>query len=143
MDYPVKYTPKKTGLEQEQALEASALPSSHVPCHAPTQSVINDPTDEEYQDFIDLIHHIDDDDDDSDEDQNNVDKSIVKFVNDAGAHDYVPEIPPKSTGNNTIHIDIDGLLMRFKVSCRKYIFVMVLDWFDRGVQVAETVGALH
>ncbi|XP_033756938.1 uncharacterized protein LOC117339463 [Pecten maximus] len=82
VEYPVRYTPKKTGLEQEAAFRASASASASAPVpdphHCQNHTGIPDPTDEDYQDFLDLIDHIDDDDED--EGERHIEETNLKTV---------------------------------------------------------------
>ncbi|XP_060068580.1 uncharacterized protein LOC132548715 [Ylistrum balloti] len=93
VEYPVRYTPKKTGLEQEAALEAGASASVQDPQNPQNHTGIPEPTEEDYQDFLELIDHMSDDDDDVD-----VDSEETNLKTEASRNipsPQSPEVPTK------------------------------------------------
>ncbi|OWF41462.1 uncharacterized protein LOC110462324 [Mizuhopecten yessoensis] len=95
VEYPVRYTPKKTGLEQEAMFEAGASVSASAPAPHIFQNhtVIPEPSQEDYQDFIDLIDHIDDDDEEEEVDGEETNSKTD--LSGAFAGPQSPEIPTK------------------------------------------------
>ncbi|XP_069140145.1 uncharacterized protein [Argopecten irradians] len=97
VEYPVRYTPKKTGLEQEAGLHASASASASAPNPSSQNQVgIPDPTEEDYKDFLDLIDNIDDDEDDDAGGRNGQNEETkLKVAGDLESH-HSPEVPTNS-----------------------------------------------